>query len=284
MSVVIITGCSRGIGYETALSFARSGSQVYACVRDLAGGTELKKTAADEDLNISICQLDITKTDSFDGFINQVLSTSKSIDVLVNNAGILRFGALEDTSEADLREVMETNFFGAILLTKAVLPQMRSQRSGKIIMMSSLSGIAGLPGDVAYSASKFALEGATEALRHEVSRWGIHLALVEAGQYATGLFSSGKPDANLLPENSVYRDLVEHQYFKTKEGLAEAMDARSIGNLMVKIANSDGSRLRWQADPLAKKIFNDLYKLSDSERDLYLRQAADVDWWLNSES
>ena len=141
-----------------------------------------------KDSRIAIRQLDVTRPDRFPSLFEEILGETGSIDVLVNNAGILRAGAFEDLPDEMIREVMETNLFGPLTLTRAVLPYMRKQKNGYIIMISSLSGIAGLPGDVAYTASKFALEGATEALRHEVDRWGIKLALVEAGMYATGNF------------------------------------------------------------------------------------------------
>ncbi len=155
-----------------------------------------------------------------------------------------RAGALEDLGEPGLREVMETNFFGPMLLTQAVLPQMRRQRSGCIIMISSLSGIAGLPGDVAYTASKFAVEGATEALRHEVDRWNIRLALVEAGLYATRIFDSSLPATGPLPAayppDSPYRPLVEHRLRELRARLPQAFDPREVGELLVTISRSDG--------------------------------------------
>ena len=178
---------------------------------------------------------------------------------------------------------METNFFGPLLLTRAVLPQMRKQRSGYIIMISSLSGLAGLPGDVPYSASKFALEGASEALRHEIDRWGIRLALVQAGQYATELFAASMAGEDTLPKGyppqSPYRALVEHQHAKRRERLGDAFDPRSVGELLVRIAASDGSQLRWPADPVATKVTGTLLALGDRARDEFLRGVSVTDWW-----
>ena len=211
-----------------------------ACVirRKLAA---CKQAAREEHLSIRVCKLDITQPKTFDAFIKGIVDEAGSLDVLVNNAGIVRPGALEDIPEAALRLVMETNFFGPLLLTKAVLPHMRAQRGGYIIMVSSLSGMAGLPGDLPYAASKFALEGATEALRHEVDRWGIKLALVEAGMYATGIFDPYTAEkVNLpddYPQHSPYRPLVENRLNEIHSRRSEAFHPRIVGELFVTIAN-----------------------------------------------
>ena len=189
----------------------------------------------------------------------------------------VRGGAFEDVSEPAFRSVMETNFFGPLLLTQAVLPTMRRQQGGLVIMMSSLSGIAGLPGDLPYAASKFALEGATEALRHEVDRWGIRVALVQAGLYRTGIM------AQTLPENyaadSPYRPLIEWQLNELRRRMPEAPDAAAVAKLFVSIANSDESRLRWPADVLAEKVLAAVLAQTDAERDAYLRSIAGTAWW-----
>jgi NAD(P)-dependent dehydrogenase (short-subunit alcohol dehydrogenase family) len=283
MATVLITGCSSGIGYEAALAFARRGDCVYACVRDLAKSVPLAKIAQQEKLNLHLRLLDVTRPDSFESFIDGVLTESGRIDVLVNNAGILHPGAWEDMPDAKVREVMETNFFGPMLLSRAVLAPMREQEGGYIIMISSLSGIAGLAGDVTYSASKFALEGATEALRHEVDRWGIHLALVQGGQYATNIFSGSLNNEELLPpdypQDSAYRALVESNLKKTRDSLPQALHPRVVADLLLKIADSDGSQLRWPADELATRVLETVQGQSDGDRDAFLRMAGGSDWW-----
>ena len=288
MAIVAITGCSSGIGYESALAFARPrrghpGDRVYACVRSIEKATALRELAVKEQLDIRIKILDVTEPGSFPAFVDAIVTESGRIDVLVNNAGILHPGAWEDVPEAKARSVMETNFFGPMLLSRAVLPQMRKQGSGYIIMISSLSGIAGLAGDVAYSASKFALEGATEALRHEVDRWGVHLALVQGGQYTTNIFASDESGNDLLPPDypagSPYRALVEYKIQQLHNGMPDALHPSHIAQLLLTIANSDGSQLRWPADELATRVLNTVYGQSDAERDTFLRMASDSDWW-----
>jgi NAD(P)-dependent dehydrogenase (short-subunit alcohol dehydrogenase family) len=283
MSVVLITGCSSGLGYASALAFARAGDMVYASMRDPQKGQPLHAAARGENLALNIVELDVHRPETFADVISKIVRESGSLDVLVNNAGVLRAGAFEDLDEAALREVMETNFFGAFLLTRAALPQMRSQRHGYVIMMSSLSGIAGLPGDVAYTASKFAVEGATEALRHEVDRWGIRLALVEPGLYATQIFAGSLPADRVLPASypaaSPYRALVEHRLRELRARLPEAFDPAVIGELLVRISRSDGRQLRWPADAVARRVLPAMFAQDDAARDAFLRGVSGTDWW-----
>ncbi len=279
MAVVMITGCNSGFGRVGALAFARRGDTVYGTVRALERGTALRQQAEQEGLDLRIRVLDVTRPDTFADLIDSIVADGGGIDVLVNNAGILHPGAWEDLPERVIREVMETNFFGPMLLTRAVLPHMREQGSGCIIMISSLSGLAGLVGDVAYSASKFALEGATEALRHEVDRWGIRVALVEPGQYATRLFRSAGDLPPDYPAESPYRALVESKLREIRAGQDDAMPADLVGELLPRIADADGSQLRWPADDVARHVLGCMHGQDDSERDAFLRGAGGSDWW-----
>lgn len=283
MAVVIITGSNSGFGLEGALAFARNGDTVFASMRDISKAGRLQQLADAEHLSITIKTLDVNQPETFEAFIEDVVREAGKIDVLVNNAGIVRPGALEDISESDLRLVMETNLIAPLLLTQSVLPQMRSQGSGYIIMVSSLSGIAGLPGDLPYSASKFGLEGATEALRHEIDRWGIKVALLEAGMYATGIFDASLAGETVLPDgypdDSPYRVLVESRLTEVRDRMPEAFDPRSVGELFVTISNSDGKRLRWPADEVAAKVLSTMFGHDDSGRDEFLRMVAGTDWW-----
>jgi NAD(P)-dependent dehydrogenase (short-subunit alcohol dehydrogenase family) len=283
MSVVLITGCSSGMGEAAALAFARAGDTVVASMRDTGKAAALRAAAKAAALEIRMVALDVTRPETFAGTVESIVADYGGLDVLVNNAGVLRAGALEDLGERGLREVMETNFFGALLLSQAVLPQMRRQRSGCIIMMSSLSGIAGLPGDVAYTASKFAIEGATEALRHEVDRWNIRLALVEPALYATRIFDASLPVDKVLPDSypadSPYRGLIEHRLRELRTRLPQAFDPRDVGELLVTISRSDGRQLRWPADAVASKVLATMFAQDEATRDAFLRGVSGTDWW-----
>lgn len=284
MTVVLITGCSSGFGLEAALAFARSGAKVVATMRHLGRGASLAAAAQDEGLAIEMAALDVTAPETFADAVAGLVERHGRLDVLVNNAGINRVGAFEDTSEATLREVMEINLFGPLLLAKAVLPQMRRQRGGCIINLSSLSGVAGLPGDVSYTASKFALEGAIEALRHEVDRWGIRVALVEAGLHATNIFADALSGPLPIPANSPYRPLIEHRMANLGARIGEAFQPRKVGELLVRIAQSKDDQLRWPADEVAKRVLGKLLALDDAGRDAFLRQVAGCDWWRRGEA
>lgn len=283
MAVVVVTGCSSGFGLEGALAFARNGDTVHATMRDPARADGLLEAAAREELSVRISQLDVTQSESFADRLDAIVAESGHIDVLVNNAGIILAGSLEDTTEDALRHVMETNFFGPMLLSRAVLPHMRTRRRGLIIMMSSLSGIAGLPGDVAYTGSKFALEGASEALRHEVDRWGIRVALVEGGLYSTNIFGGAANDERLLPQNypvdSPYRPLVESRLTEVRERIGEAFDPRIVAELFVTIAATNSAQFRWPADEVAEKVLATMFAQTDDARDAFLRSVAGSDWW-----
>ncbi|MEQ8516553.1 MAG: SDR family oxidoreductase, partial [Chromatocurvus sp.] len=274
---------SRGLGFEAALAFARHGDRVYASMRDRSAAEPLIQAARSESLDVRTLVLDVSQPQTFTAVVEEVTGEAGRLDVLVNNAGIVKTAAFEDTSEQDLRQVMETNFFGPMLLARAVLPVMRAQGSGRIIMMGSLSGIAGLPVDVAYTASKFALEGATEALRHEVDRWGIKVALVEAGMYATGIFAGSLEGAAELPPayppDSAYLPLVKSRLQEVRKSLESAFPPSLVANLFVKIAHSDEPRLRWPADEVARSVLETMFAQDDSARDAFLREVAGTDWW-----
>jgi NAD(P)-dependent dehydrogenase (short-subunit alcohol dehydrogenase family) len=287
MSVIIITGSSSGFGLEAALSFARNGDTVIATMRDIGKAGVLLERAAAEKLELQVKPLDVTHSDTFASFVESIIEQHGQIDVLVNNAGIHRSGALEDHSEASFRQVMETNCIGPVLLTRAVLPQMRIQNNGLIIMMSSLSGVAGLPGDLPYSSSKFGLEGATEALRHEVDRWNIRVALVQAGSYKTDIMDHNLDGSSTAPpqalSDSPYRPLIEWQLKNLRDGIAESLDPKIVADLFVTIANSGSSQLRWPADPVAVKVLETMLGQNDQDRDDFLRGVAGSDWWSQGE-
>lgn len=288
MSVVVITGANGGIGLAAVRAFARRGNTVIAAARKPEQAGALQDLANDPDSNVHLQALEITATDRFARFVEQVVQHHGRIDVLVNNAGMHRAGALEDVDEAILHKVMAVNCLGPLLLSKAVLPVMRNQRSGLIIMMSSLSGIAGLPGDVPYTASKFALEGAAEALRLEVARWGIRVALVQGGLYATGIMDANlPPDAQLphhYPAQSPYRPLVAWQLAQLRQRLPEAFDPAGVAELFVEIAQGESSQLRWPADEVAQRVLDTMLGQTDAERRAFLEQVAEVDWWLQGHS
>jgi NAD(P)-dependent dehydrogenase (short-subunit alcohol dehydrogenase family) len=196
MAVVLITGCSSGIGLATALRFAHSGHEVHAGVRDVSTASDLTGAVAREKLHIHPLRLDVDDSGSVAGAVRQVLDRSGRVDVLVNNAGIGGGGAIEEVPLEFARAMFETHYFGAIRMIQAVLPGMRAQRSGAIVNVSSVWGRLGVAGHGHYCAAKHALEAASEALAQEVVSFGIRVAIVEPGVVATPIFSKAKRFTN----------------------------------------------------------------------------------------
>jgi short-subunit dehydrogenase len=177
--VVVITGASSGIGKETALTLVREGHIVYGAARRVEQMRDIV------DAGGHAMALDITDEAQVQGVIARILEETGRIDVLVNNAGFGVFGAVEDTSLDDARRQFEVNLFGVAAMTKATLPTMRAQKSGRVVNVTSMGGKIYTPLGAWYHASKFALEGWSDCLRLEVSQFGIDVVIVEPGAIAT---------------------------------------------------------------------------------------------------
>jgi NAD(P)-dependent dehydrogenase (short-subunit alcohol dehydrogenase family) len=162
--VAVVTGSSGGIGYETSLILARNGFLTYATMRNLNKSENIKLIATKENLPIHVKQLDVVDDMSVKNAVQAILSETGRIDVLVNNAGYGLNGALEDLSMDEIKKQYETNVFGLIRTTQAVLPIMRRQKSGTIVNISSGAGRFGFPGGSAYVSTKFAVEGLSESM------------------------------------------------------------------------------------------------------------------------
>jgi NAD(P)-dependent dehydrogenase (short-subunit alcohol dehydrogenase family) len=174
-NVVLVTGASSGFGHATALLLQERGYRVYGASR-----------RPPEDAPFTTLSMDVCDDESVQRGVERVLAEAGRIDVLVNCAGMGIAGSVEDVTITEAHEQLETNFFGALRLCRAVLPAMRAQGAGTIVNISSIAGRVGIPYQAHYSASKFALEGMTEALRMEVAPFGIRTVLVEAGDFHTG--------------------------------------------------------------------------------------------------
>ncbi|GAB5451935.1 MAG: SDR family NAD(P)-dependent oxidoreductase [Halioglobus sp.] len=193
MSVILVTGCSTGIGQETALHMARQGHQVYASVRNPEGADELKEKIAAENLSATIIRLDLVDSASIDAAVAQITTDSGRLDALVANAGIGAGSSVEETPLEVAREIFETNYFGNVALLRAVTPVMREQGAGSIVVVGSLAGryVAGCHAH--YSASKWAMEGLCEALAQEMAEFGVNVSIVEPGCVATPMWTKGVP-------------------------------------------------------------------------------------------
>lgn len=186
--VVLITGCSSGFGLLTAARLASKGCRVVATMRNPEKAGNLSSEVNRRGGAVEILQMDVTDKESVERAVSEVSVRYGHIDVLVNNAGYGIGGFFEDLTDAEIRQQMETNFFGAQNVTRAVIPLMRQRRYGKIINISSVAGFSASPAFSAYNASKWALEAFSEGLRYELKPFDIDVLLVEPGTYKTRIF------------------------------------------------------------------------------------------------
>lgn len=199
MSIILITGCSTGIGFATAERMARNGHTVYATMRTPQRAPDLGQLAQRDNLPITILTMDVDSDESVRSGVAQVLAQAGHIDVLVNNAGIGPLGPVEEQSFTDFRAIMETNYFGVLRCIRAALPGMRERGAGCIITISSVAGKLYSPYHTAYCASKAAVEALCECLAGEVGPLGVRVSLVEPGVIDTPIidkFEEATPDTH----------------------------------------------------------------------------------------
>jgi NAD(P)-dependent dehydrogenase (short-subunit alcohol dehydrogenase family) len=199
----LITGTSRGFGREWALAALERGDSVAATARDISSLDELVEAYGAAVLPIS---LDVTDREADFAAVAQAHEHFGRLDVVVNNAGYGQFGMIEELSETEARDQIETNLFGALWVTQAALPFLRAQGSGHIIQVSSIGGISAFPMVGIYHASKWALEGFSQALAQEVAGFGIKVTLIEPGGYSTDWSGSSAGRATALPAYDELRD------------------------------------------------------------------------------
>jgi NAD(P)-dependent dehydrogenase (short-subunit alcohol dehydrogenase family) len=184
---VLITGATDGLGRAAALLLAQRGYRVFAAGRSAEKRAQLDTLSREKNLSLETVELDVCDDASVQRAVANVLAKTGAIDVLFNNAGVNFTAAVEDLRMEDWRRQFETNFFGVLRVTQAVVPHMRERRHGRIIMMSSVSGFVTAPTQGAYSSSKFALEAMSNALRLELYPFGVHVVLIEPGYIVTGI-------------------------------------------------------------------------------------------------
>ncbi|NOU82386.1 SDR family oxidoreductase [Paenibacillus sp. LMG 31459] len=244
--IALITGTSSGFGLLTALTLARKGYKVIATMRDLSRKDELVQQAEQAGVleRIHLMTLDVTDESSVASAIHAVNELFGRIDVLVNNAGFAVGGYVEEVSMEAWRLQMETNFFGLIAVTKAVLPIMRMQRTGLIINVSSVSGLTGFPGYAPYAASKFAVEGFSESLRQEMLSFGVRVVLVEPGSFRTPIWGKGIAGIH-SSEGSPYHTRLEEVLRYSRRTAETAPDPQEVAELIGRITEKRAPKLRY---------------------------------------
>jgi NAD(P)-dependent dehydrogenase (short-subunit alcohol dehydrogenase family) len=255
--VAIVTGSSSGIGFETALALAREGYHTYATMRDTKKGDKILDIAKKENLQIRVIELDVNKEDTIKKAVEVITGEKKRIDVLVNNAGYFLVGCLEDLTISDLKDQFETNFFGVIRTIQAVLPTMRSQKSGTIVNVSSVAGRIGFPVTPGYISTKFALEGLSESMRYELFPFGIKTIIIEPGVIKTNLFATLKKTTK---QDSPYKDMTE----KVMNGLLMMSEMgtppQEVAKTIVKAVSSESPLPRYP-------VGNDAIMFLEAKRD-----------------
>lgn len=191
MKKILITGCSSGFGYQSAKYLAEKGHQVYATMRNVAGrnagkASELMEFANANNLCIDVINMDVTSDESVNSAVKQI----PALDVVINNAGYGYGGPVEAFSSEEILQQLDLNIVGTIRVAKAILPKLRKQKSGLIIQVSSTAGRAAFPGFGVYHASKWGLEGVSEAMRYELAPLGIDVVIVEPGPFSTNFFGN----------------------------------------------------------------------------------------------
>lgn len=244
--VALITGASSGFGLLTSIELAKAGFRVVASMRDLARREKLDHAAATSGVGdkLDVRALDVTQFETIPGFVDGIVRDYGRFDVLVNNAGFAVAGFAEDIKLDELRLQFETNFFGAVAMTKAVLPTMRQQRSGHIIQVSSIVGLQGAVTISSYSASKHALEGWSESLRMEVNSLGIKVVLIEPGSFATDIWTRGarmgeqatKPNSPNFQRSLKMRSTIEK---------IPKADPIAVARLIADVAKNPNPKLRY---------------------------------------
>jgi short-subunit dehydrogenase len=224
---ILVTGASSGFGLLLAKELHQRGYHVI--------GTSRNPESLRSEVPFKILELDITDDDSIESFGKKLFSEIKQLDVLINNAGFYLSGLAEETSIAQGKQQLETNFWGTIKLTNLILPHFRKQRSGKIITLSSIMGLISLPGGAYYSASKHGLEGYFRALRFELDQFNIKVCMVEPVGFKTNIVTNSKVAENAISDYDSYRATLE---VYTKDLFATAEEPTVVVKTLLKLVEN----------------------------------------------
>jgi NAD(P)-dependent dehydrogenase (short-subunit alcohol dehydrogenase family) len=272
MKTALITGTSKGIGLETAIAFGRAGYKVFATMRNPDGASEFKEKIASESLDITIHKMDVDSDASVNNCIDSIYDNHEHIDVLVNNAGIERHGSIEEMSMNDFESVMNTNYLGVLRCTKALLPQMRKNKTGCIINIASVSGHISNSPLGAYAASKHALEAVSEALAQEVKPFNVRVAIVEPGIINTEMAKDISVDGeSIYPHSKRFSGLFS-------ASLKTPTPPSLVANKILEISENNTWKLRHPVGPDAEPFIAWRKSMSDEEW-VNWNSVNDEDWY-----
>lgn len=260
--VVLITGASSGIGKACAEFLHGQGYRVYGTSRRAPRAVLETQEGEGYQQGFPLIPLDVISDESVERGVGTVLAREGRLDVLVNNAGFGLAGAVEETTVDEAREQFDTNFFGTLRLCRAVLPTMRQQGGGYILNVSSIAGLIGIPFQALYSASKFAVEGFTEALRLEVAPHGIRVVLVEPGDFRTGFTASRR--LARAAHSPVYADRQAKALGVMERDETHGATPESVARLVYRIIRKGSPRLRYAVGPASETVALALKRLAPS--------------------
>lgn len=242
--IVLITGGSSGIGKSIGTFLTSKGHKVYGTTRDLAKYPNFEE--------FELLALDVRKTDTIDKAIEQLLAKEGRIDVLVNNAGVGITGPIEETPHEEIEKTFDTNFYGPLHMIKGVLPQMRKQGSGLVINVTSIAGYMGLPYRGIYSATKGALEIATEALRMEIKDFGVKMTNLAPGDFATNI-AAGRFHAQVV-KGSPYEKPYGNTLQMINEDVEGGNDPIQVAHTVLKIMNTKNPKVHYKVGSFMQKF------------------------------
>ena len=273
---VLITGATDGLGKAAALLLAERGYRVFAAGRSAEKRAQLDALARQRKFSLESLEMDVCNDRSVQTAVASVYQKAGAIDVLVNNAGLVYVGAVEDLRMEDWRRQFETNFFGVIRVTQAVLPEMRERRKGRILMMSSVSGFVTAPTQGAYSASKHAIEALSNALRHELYPFGIHTILIQPGYIVTNIQPTAMELAQTYQEkfkSGPYAKIYESYLGNASSTRAQSKTtAEDCARIMLKAIKAPRPKARYGVTSLATFAKCAKWLLTDSAADLLFRR------------
>jgi NAD(P)-dependent dehydrogenase (short-subunit alcohol dehydrogenase family) len=244
-NIILVTGASSGFGKITANMLARQGHIVYGTSRKAAGETED---------GIRMLQMDVTDSDSIRQAIDRIIQEQGRIDTVVNNAGVGISGALELATDEEIQWQMNTNFMGVVNVCKAVLPFMRKARKGKIINISSIAGVIAVPFQGFYSASKYAIEGYSEALASEVHSLGIRICIVEPGDFHTN-FTANRSISSATSMHEDYGKAFTRTMKIIESAENNGSDPKRLGDAICKLVQAKSPAFRTKVGPAEQVLF-----------------------------
>lgn len=270
--IAVVTGSSSGIGFATSLSLARNGFYTYATMRNLDKSKSMLDIAKKEKLPLQIIQLDVDDDKSVKDAVNKIVEEKKRVDVLVNNAGYGLVGCVEELSIDEVKAIFETNLFGIVRVTQAVLPTMRKQGSGIIVNVSSVAGKISFPVTPAYISTKFALEGLSESMKYELEQFGIKVILVEPGVVRTDFSGNMKVARKATDPNSPYAQLTQKVSAGLKLLVEHGTPPEEVAKVILRAITSENPDPRYLVGNDAAIIMEARKNMSDIEFEKFMKK------------